>query len=143
MSLTDAEKAFIASMGAKISVPAVADELGAKFLESLLSYPQTKIYFSHLNTSHGSQDLRNNGGKIMKAIGNAAQHLDDLHGALSPPNDLQPQDAWANPGTFKMMSSTLNGVLADQFSSEFIIDGEVSFHKFMALVASLPMFKSK
>ncbi|XP_075181602.1 hemoglobin subunit alpha-5-like [Anomaloglossus baeobatrachus] len=144
MSFTDAEKAFLASMGAKISVPAVADELGAKFLERLyLSFPQTKAYFSHFDTNHGSQDLRNNGRKIMKAIGNAAQNLDDLHGALSPPNDLQPRDAWAKPGNFKMMSNTLNVVLANQFPREFNTKILAAWDKFLSTVFSVLESKYK
>ncbi|XP_075181375.1 hemoglobin subunit alpha-5-like isoform X2 [Anomaloglossus baeobatrachus] len=144
MSFSDAKKAFISSMGAKISDPAVANELGAKFLESVfLNYPQMKLFFSHLNTSPGSQDLNNYGGKIMKAIGNAAQNLDNLSGALSPPNDLQPQDAWAKPDNFKIMSNTLNGVLAKQFPSDFYKYAELGWSDFMINIFFVLRSKSK
>ncbi|KAM4018074.1 hemoglobin subunit alpha-5-like isoform 2-T4 [Anomaloglossus baeobatrachus] len=162
MSFSDAKKAFISSMGAKISDPAVANELGAKFLESVfLNYPQMKLFFSHLNTSPGSQDLNNYGGKIMKAIGNAAQNLDNLSGALSPPNDLQPQDAWAKPDNFKVrspfkilagrfiktslwiMSNTLNGVLAKQFPSDFYKYAELGWSDFMINIFFVLRSKSK
>ncbi|XP_075181379.1 hemoglobin subunit alpha-3-like isoform X2 [Anomaloglossus baeobatrachus] len=134
MSFTDSEKAFLFSMGVKISDPPVADELGAKSLERLfLSDPGTEIYFYQFN----------NGGKIMKAIGNAAQNLDNLDDALSPPNDLQPQNFWLNPDNFKMMSNTLNGVLANQFPREFNTKILAAWDKFLSTVSSVLESKYK
>ncbi|KAM4018077.1 hemoglobin subunit alpha-5-like isoform 3-T5 [Anomaloglossus baeobatrachus] len=117
---------------------------GSLYIKSVfLNYPQMKLFFSHLNTSPGSQDLNNYGGKIMKAIGNAAQNLDNLSGALSPPNDLQPQDAWAKPDNFKIMSNTLNGVLAKQFPSDFYKYAELGWSDFMINIFFVLRSKSK
>ncbi|KAE8579907.1 hypothetical protein XENTR_v10024231 [Xenopus tropicalis] len=107
MTFSSAEKAAIASLWGKVS--GHADEIGGEALERLfLSFPQTKTYFSHFDLSHGSKDLSAHGGKVLRAIGNAASHLDDISGALSALSDLHAYKLRVDPGNFKVSSWVAN-----------------------------------
>ncbi|CAH2224361.1 hemoglobin subunit alpha-5-like [Pelobates cultripes] len=140
MTFSDAEKAAIVSIWGKVD--GHADELGAEALERLfLSYPQTKTYFSHFNLSHGSQDLRSHGGKVLNAIGGAASHLDDLSGALSTLSDLHAYQLRVDPGNFRLLSHSIQVTLAAHFGAEFTPTAQSAWDKFLAAVSAVLVSK--
>ncbi|XP_073501867.1 hemoglobin subunit alpha-5-like [Phyllobates terribilis] len=140
MTFSDAEKAAISSLAAKIA--AHADDFGAEALERMfLSYPQTKTYFSHIDLSHGSKDLHSHGGKIVKAIGNAAQHVDDLDHALSSLSDLHAQKLRVDPGNFRLLSHSIQVTLAAHFPGEFSAVAQAAWDKFLSAVSSVLVSK--
>ncbi|KAM4023788.1 hemoglobin subunit alpha-5-like [Anomaloglossus baeobatrachus] len=140
MTFSDAEKAAISSFAAKIA--GHADGIGAEALERLfLSFPQTKTYFSHFDLSHGSKDVRNHGGKVVKAIVNAAQHLDKIDHVLSSLSDLHAQKLKVDPGNFKLLSHSIQVTLAVHFGGEFNAVAQAAWDKFLAVVSSVLVSK--
>ncbi|CAJ0940674.1 unnamed protein product [Ranitomeya imitator] len=140
MTFSEAEKAAISSLAAKISPH--ADDFGAEALDRMfLSYPQTKTYFSHFDLSAGSKDLRSHGGKIVKAIGNAAQHVDDLDHALSSLSDLHAQKLRVDPGNFRLLSHSIQVALAAHFPGEFNAVAQAAWDKFLSAVSSVLVSK--
>ncbi|XP_069841483.1 hemoglobin subunit alpha-5-like [Dendropsophus ebraccatus] len=140
MTFSAAEQAAITSIAAKIA--GHANEIGAEALERLfLSFPQTKTYFSHLNLSHGSSDLSTHGGKIVNAVVNAAQHLDNLDGALSTLSDLHAQKLRVDPGNFRLLSHSIQVTLAVHFSSDFNAVAQAAWDKFLSAVSSVLVSK--
>ncbi|KAM5152871.1 hemoglobin subunit alpha-5-like [Mantella aurantiaca] len=140
MTFSDAEKAAIVSIWAKIS--GNVNALGAEALERLfLSFPQTKTYFSHFDLSHDSKDLHRHGGKVLNAIGNAAQHLDDLDHALSALSDLHAQNLRVDPGNFKLLSHSIQVTLAVHFPKEFSATAQAAWDKFLSAVSSVLVSK--
>ncbi|XP_073399293.1 hemoglobin subunit alpha-5-like [Dendrobates tinctorius] len=140
MTFSEAEKAAISSLAAKIS--ANAEDFGADALYRMfLSFPQTKTYFSHFDLSQGSKDLRSHGGKIVKAIGNAAQHVDDLDHALSSLSDLHAQKLKVDPANFKKLSQAIQVGLSAHFPGEFTPVAQGAWDKFLASVSSVLVSK--
>ncbi|KAE8579908.1 hypothetical protein XENTR_v10024231 [Xenopus tropicalis] len=140
MTFSSAEKAAIASLWGKVS--GHADEIGGEALERLfLSFPQTKTYFSHFDLSHGSKDLSAHGGKVLRAIGNAASHLDDISGALSALSDLHAYKLRVDPGNFKLLSHSIQVTLAIHFPAEFNADAQAAWDKFLSVVSSVLVSK--
>ncbi|KAM3916584.1 hemoglobin subunit alpha-5-like [Leptodactylus fuscus] len=140
MTFSEAEKAAITSIWAKIA--GHTDEIGAEALERLfLSFPQTKTYFSHFNLAHGSKDLASHGGKVLNAIGNAAQHLDDIDHVLSNLSDLHAQKLRVDPGNFRLLSHSIQVTLASHFPQEFNATAQAAFDKFLAVVSAVLVSK--
>ncbi|XP_072272956.1 hemoglobin subunit alpha-5-like [Pyxicephalus adspersus] len=130
MTFSEAEKAAITSLWSKIS--GHADDIGAEALERMIiNFPHTKTYFSHVDLSHGSADLRRHGGSVMKAIGNAAQHLGDIDHALSGLSDLPAQDLMVDPGNSKLLSQSIQVTLAAHFPKEFNPTTNAAWDKFL------------
>ncbi|XP_071978836.1 hemoglobin subunit alpha-5-like [Engystomops pustulosus] len=140
MTFSEAEKAAITSIAAKIA--GHSHDIGAEALERLfVSFPQTKTYFSHFDLSHNSKDLHNHGGKIVNAIGNAAQHVDDLDHALSSLSDLHAQKLRVDPGNFRLLSHSIQVTLAVHFPNDFTAVAQAAWDKFLAAVSSVLVSK--
>ncbi|XP_068102919.1 hemoglobin subunit alpha-5-like isoform X2 [Hyperolius riggenbachi] len=140
MTFTAAEKAAINALWGKIAGHEA--EIGGEALERLfLSFPQAKTYFSHFDLHHGSKDVLNHGGKVVKAIGSAAQHLDDLDHALSSLSELHAHKLRVDPGNFKLLSHTIQVTLAAHFPKEFTPAAEAAWDKFLAAVSSVLVSK--
>ncbi|KAM9304724.1 hemoglobin subunit alpha-3-like [Gastrophryne carolinensis] len=136
MSLTASERASILSLWSKIAPQ--ANQLGAEALERLfLSFPQTKVYFSHFDLSHGSADLLAHGGKVINALGDAANHLDNLAANLSALSDLHAYNLRVDPGNFELLSHTIQVVLAAHFPDEFTAEVQAAWDKFLAEVSDV------
>ncbi|KAM4631761.1 hemoglobin subunit alpha-4-like [Discoglossus pictus] len=136
MTLSAAEKAAIVSLWGKIAPNAAA--LGGEALERLfLSSPQTKTYFSHFDLSHGSADIQAHGGKVVNALGLAAQHLDSLEQTLSTLSDLHAYNLRVDPGNFQLLSHNIQVVLAIHFPQDFTATAQAAWDKFIAAVSDV------
>ncbi|XP_063312669.1 hemoglobin subunit alpha-5-like [Pelobates fuscus] len=102
----------------------------------ILSYPQTKLYFTGLDLRHGSQDLRTIGGQIMNAIANAAGHLHDLSGTQSALDHLQSFELMSNPGNVWLLSHFIQVTLSAHFGAEFTPKISEAWTKFLLEVYS-------
>lgn len=67
-----------------------------------ITYPQTKTYFPHFDLSHGSAQIKGHGKKVADALVEAANHIDDIAGALSKLSDLHAQKLRVDPVNFKV-----------------------------------------
>ncbi|XP_040212944.1 hemoglobin subunit alpha-5-like [Rana temporaria] len=135
MIFTAAEKASITSIWSKVA--GHEGTIGAEALERLfLSFPQSKTYFSHFDVSHDSKDLQNHGGKVLKAIGSSAQHLNDLDFALSSLSELHARKLRVDPGNFRLLSHAIQVTLAVHFPNQFTAEAQAAWDKFLSAVSS-------
>ncbi|XP_075687416.1 hemoglobin subunit alpha-3-like [Rhinoderma darwinii] len=136
MTLSASERALILSLWPKIA-PQVND-LGGEALDRLfLSFPLTKTYFPHLDLSQGSADIKNYGGKVMNALGNAANHLDHLDASLSTLSDLLPHKLRVDPGNFERLNQVIQNVLAIHLPKEFSAETQAAWNKFFSEVSTV------
>ncbi|XP_040210475.1 hemoglobin subunit alpha-3-like [Rana temporaria] len=136
MSLSASEKSAVLSIVGKIGSQGSA--LGSEALTRLLlSFPQTKTYFTHFDQTPGSADLNTHGGKIINALVGAAHHLDDLAGNLSTLSDLHAYNLRVDPGNFALLNHTIQVVLASHFPGDFTPEVQAAFDKFLALVSAV------
>ncbi|KAM8933345.1 hemoglobin subunit alpha-5-like [Pelodytes ibericus] len=140
MTLSDCEKETITSIWAKMSGNVKA--LGGEALERLfVCHAGSKSYFRHLNLSHGSEDINNQGGKILNAIGEATNHLDDLDEAFSKLSDLHAQKLKVDPGNFKLLSDCILVVLANHYPEEFTATAHSAWDKFITSASQVLVSK--
>uniref|UniRef100_G1SHJ4 Globin domain-containing protein n=1 Tax=Oryctolagus cuniculus TaxID=9986 RepID=G1SHJ4_RABIT len=99
MALSAAERALLRALWKKLgsNVGVYATEALERTLEA---FPRTKIYFSHMDLSPGSAQVRAHGRKVADALTLAADHLDDLPGALSALSDLHVRTLRVDPHHF-------------------------------------------
>jgi len=66
------------------------------------TYPPTKTYFPHFDLSHGSAQIKGHGKKVVAALIEAANHIDDIAGTLSKLSDLHAHKLRVDPVNFKV-----------------------------------------
>ncbi|NXG51859.1 HBPI protein, partial [Psilopogon haemacephalus] len=136
MTLTQAEKAAVATIWAKVATQIEA--VGAESLERLfLTYPQTKTYFPHFDLSQGSPQLRSHGSKIINAIGEAVKHVDDIRGALAKLSELHAYILRVDPVNFKLLAHCILCSLASRYPSDFTPEVHAAWDKFLSSVSSV------
>ncbi|XP_075421384.1 hemoglobin subunit alpha-5-like [Ascaphus truei] len=134
MSFSVSEKAAIVSIWKKASGD--TETLGAEALERLfLSFPQTKTYFSRFDLSHNSADLRTHGGKVLNAIGDAVNHLDNINKTLAPLRDIHAK-LNVDPGNFVLLNHAIQITLASHFPNDFTAPVQAAWSKFLAAVTT-------
>ncbi|XP_053550472.1 hemoglobin subunit alpha-5-like [Bombina bombina] len=140
MTFSAEEKAAIKGIWGKVA--GQASELGAEALERLFkSYPQTKTYFSHFDLHPGSADLKSHGGKVVNAIGEAANNLDHIDQALSALSDLHAYKLRVDPGNFRLLSHNIQVVLALHFPADFTPIAQSAWDKLLSAVSSVLVSK--
>ncbi|XP_068102911.1 hemoglobin subunit alpha-5-like [Hyperolius riggenbachi] len=134
MTFSDAEKAAIQAILSKAS--GHEDALGGEALERLfMCYPQTKTYFSKMNLEHGSPAVKALGGKVLKAIGLANQHIDNPSKALSALRDLHAHNR-VDPQNFALLNECILVVLAVHFPEDFTPCAHAAWDKFLASISA-------
>ncbi|XP_038275092.1 hemoglobin subunit alpha-A-like [Dermochelys coriacea] len=136
---------MVLSAGDKANVKAVwgkvcghLEEYGAESLERMfIVYPQTKTYFPHFDLHHDSTQIHSHGKKVMKALGDAVTHIDDIATALSKLSDLHAQTLRVDPVNFKLLSHCFLVVVAIHHPGVFTPEVHVSLDKFMSTVATV------
>nr|BBK61021.1 alpha D-globin [Podocnemis unifilis] len=114
------------------------EDFGAEALERLFKvYPSTKTYFPHFDLHHDSEQIRTHGKKVVNALGEAVQHLDNLRAALSKLSDLHAYDLRVDPVNFKLLSHSFQVVLAVHLGEEYTPQVHVAYDKFLAAVSAV------
>ncbi|NXE65565.1 HBPI protein, partial [Calcarius ornatus] len=136
MTLTQAEKAAVATVWAKVAPQ--ADAIGAEALERLFfSYPQTKTYFPHFDLSQGSAQLHGHGSKVMSAIGEAVKNIDDIRKALAKLSELHAYILRVDPVNFKLLSHCILCSVAAHCPSDFTPEVHAAWDKFLSSISSI------
>ncbi|XP_038618596.1 hemoglobin subunit alpha-1-like [Tachyglossus aculeatus] len=136
MVLTDAERKEVSALAGKAS--GHTEEYGAEALERLfLSFPTTKTYFSHMDLSKGSAQVKAHGKKVTEALIKAAGHFDDMDSALSALSDLHAHKLRVDPVNFKLLSHCFLVVLARHHPEEFTPSAHAAMDKFLSRVATV------
>ncbi|KAM4631769.1 hemoglobin subunit alpha-5-like [Discoglossus pictus] len=134
MVFSESEKIALQCIWSKVS--GHAEDVGAEAMDRLFhTRPATKTYFSHLNTSSGSADLRCQGGKVINAIGKAIEHLDDIEHALSDLADLHAQKLKVDPGNFALLSHCILVVLGRMYPHDFTPVAHRAWDKLLSVVS--------
>ncbi|NXM17542.1 HBA protein, partial [Ploceus nigricollis] len=115
-----------------------ADEYGADALERMfVTYPQTKTYFPHFDLGKGSAQVKGHGKKVAGALVEAANHVDDLAGALSKLSDLHAQKLRVDPVNFKLLGQCFLVVVATRNPSLLTPEVHASLDKFLCAVGTV------
>ncbi|KAM9305196.1 hemoglobin subunit beta-2-like [Gastrophryne carolinensis] len=135
------ERAAINSIWAKVDVESDGHEALGRLL---LVYPWTQRYFSSFgNLSSaaaiaGNAKVRAHGKKVLSAIGNAIQHLDDVKQSLAALSKQHALELHVDPENFKRLGEVLVVVLAAKGGSSFSPQVQAAWEKFLnVLVAAL------
>ncbi|NXA41587.1 HBA protein, partial [Eudromia elegans] len=101
------------------------------------TYPQTKTYFPHFDLHHGSAQIKAHGKKVVSALIEAANHIDDIAGALSKLSDLHAQKLRVDPVNFKLLGQCFLVVMAIHHPSALTPEVHASLDKFLCAVGTV------
>ncbi|NWY67622.1 HBA protein, partial [Erithacus rubecula] len=136
MVLSASDKTNVKAAFAKIG--GQADDYGAETLERMFAtYPQTKTYFPHFDLSKGSAQIKAHGKKVAGALVEAANHIDDIAGALSKLSDLHAQKLRVDPVNFKLLGQCFLVVVASHNPALLTPEVHASLDKFLCAVGSV------
>ncbi|XP_058033955.1 hemoglobin subunit alpha-A [Ahaetulla prasina] len=111
MVLTEEDKARVRACWVPVSKN--AEVYGSEALTRMFTaHPTTKTYFHHFDLTPGSCDLKAHGKKVIEAITEAVNNLDDVAGALSKLSDLHAQKLRVDPVNFKLLAHCLEITIA-------------------------------
>ncbi|NWS92796.1 HBA protein, partial [Toxostoma redivivum] len=115
-----------------------AEEFGAETLERMFAtYPQTKTYFPHFDLGKGSAQVKGHGKKVAAALVEAANHIDDIAGALSKLSDLHAQKLRVDPVNFKLLGQCFLVVVASHNPALLTPEVHASLDKFLCAVGTV------
>ncbi|XP_021041617.1 hemoglobin subunit alpha-like [Mus caroli] len=135
MVISQEDKANLRTIWDKI---AGRSDYGAEAIGRLFeSFPTTKTYFPHFDVSQRSPQVQAHGKKLMDALTDAVNHVDDLPGALSTLSDLHAHKLRVDPANFKLLSHCLLVTLAIHHPADFTPAVHASLDKFLASVSSV------
>ncbi|NXA50673.1 HBA protein, partial [Nothocercus julius] len=135
MVLSAGDKTNVKGIISKIS--GHAEQYGAETLEMFVTYPQTKTYFPHFDLHHGSAQIKAHGKKVVNALVEAANHIDDISGALSKLSDLHAQKLRVDPVNFKLLGQCFLVVVAIHHPSALTPEVHASLDKFLCAVGTV------
>ncbi|NXO53471.1 HBA protein, partial [Aramus guarauna] len=124
--------------GAISKITGHAEDYGAETLERMFhAYPQTKTYFPHFDLQHGSAQIKAHGKKVVTALIEAANHIDDIAGALSKLSDLHAHKLRVDPVNFKLLGHCFLVVMAIHHPSVLTPEVHASLDKFLCAVGNV------
>ncbi|CAN2390533.1 hemoglobin subunit [Pristimantis euphronides] len=138
---TAEEKSAITSTWSKVNVEAD----GCDALSRLLCvYPWTQRYFStfgnlsNITAISGNPKVKGHGKKVLGAVGEAIQHIDDVKRYLADLSKFHARELHVDPENFKRFGEVLVVVLACKLGVAFTPQVQAAWEKFLnALVAAL------
>ncbi|XP_073501861.1 hemoglobin subunit beta-2-like [Phyllobates terribilis] len=138
---TAEERAAISSTWSKVNI----EQDGHDALSRLLVvYPWTQRYFSsfgnlsNVTAISGNAKVKAHGKKVLTAVGNSIQHLDDVKKYLADLSKSHAQELHVDPENFKRLGEVLVIVLASKLGSAFTPQVQAAWEKFInVLVAAL------
>ncbi|NXQ95730.1 HBA2 protein, partial [Sagittarius serpentarius] len=116
------------------------EDFGFETLERMfVTYPQTKTYFPHFDLSHGSDQVRGHGKKVVTALGNAVKNMDNLSQALAELSNLHAYNLRVDPPRFalQLLSQCFQVVLAVHLGKDYTPEVHAAFDKFLSAVAAV------
>ncbi|NXC11019.1 HBA protein, partial [Orthonyx spaldingii] len=136
MVLSASDKSHVKAVFSKIG--GQAEEYGSETLERMFAaYPQTKTYFPHFDLGKGSAHVKAHGKKVAAALVEAANHIDDIAGALSKLSDLHAQKLRVDPVNFKLLGQCFLVVVASHQPALLTPEVHASLDKFLCAVGTV------
>ncbi|XP_030255143.1 hemoglobin subunit alpha-D-like [Sparus aurata] len=134
--LSKREKDLIAEVWTKL-IP-VAEDIGSDALTRMFAtFPGTKTYFSHLDISPRSAHLLSHGEKIVLAIAEGAQDIDQLAVSLAPLQTLHAYQLRIDPTNFKLFSHCMLVALAAHMGDDFTPVVHAAIDKYLSAFAAV------
>ncbi|OCT61431.1 hemoglobin subunit beta-2-like [Xenopus laevis] len=134
---TAEEKAAITSVWQKVNL----EQDGHDALTRLLVvYPWTQRYFSsfgnlgNATAIAGNAKVHAHGSKVLSAVGDAIDHLDNVKGSLHDLSELHAFNLYVDPENFKYFGQVLVIVLASKLGSAFTPQVQGTWEKFMVVL---------
>ncbi|KAM4632316.1 hemoglobin subunit beta-2-like [Discoglossus pictus] len=134
---TAEEKAAINFVWDKLDV---THDGGDALTRLLVVYPWTQRYFSSFgNLSNetaisGNAKVQAHGQKVLAAIGNTVQHLDDVKGFLAKLSKIHANALHVDPENFKRFGEVLVVVVASKLGASFCPQVQAAWEKFTAVL---------
>nr|P07430.2 RecName: Full=Hemoglobin subunit alpha-1; AltName: Full=Alpha-1-globin; AltName: Full=Hemoglobin alpha-1 chain; AltName: Full=Hemoglobin alpha-major chain [Xenopus borealis]AAA49643.1 alpha-I globin protein [Xenopus borealis] len=120
------------------SIAAHGDKFGGEALYRMfLVNPKTKTYFPTFDFHHNSKQISAHGKKVVDALNEASNHLDNIAGSLSKLSDLHAYDLRVDPGNFPLLAHNILVVVAMNFPKQFDPATHKALDKFLATVSSV------
>ncbi|XP_062999358.1 hemoglobin subunit alpha-like [Elgaria multicarinata webbii] len=136
MSLSNEEKAHVGAIWGEVS--SRAEEIGAETMYRMfVVYPASKTYFPHFDTSPNSGDIRAHGKKVVGALTQAANNLDNIAGALSKLSDKHAQELRVDPRNFDKLRLSILVTIAAHHEGPLQPEELASLDKFLMLVSKV------
>ncbi|XP_053550217.1 hemoglobin subunit alpha-3-like [Bombina bombina] len=136
MEFTEEEKTAITYMWFRMSKK--VDFYGADALERLRwSCPQIQVLLKDFDQSTNSADYRSFGAKLLTAIGEATNHLDNLEESLANITDLHAKNLKIGAGNFRLLAQCIMQVMAANFPEEFTTEVQAAWDKFFVAIATI------
>ncbi|KFO82157.1 hemoglobin subunit alpha [Cuculus canorus] len=136
MVLSAADKTNVKGIFTKIG--GHGDDYGAETLDRMFTvYPQTKTYFPHFDVSHGSAQIKAHGKKVVAALVEAVNHIDDIAGALSKLSDLHAHKLRVDPANFKLLGQCFLVVVGIHHPAALTPEVHASLDKFLCAVSTV------
>ncbi|XP_070603304.1 hemoglobin subunit alpha-A-like [Erythrolamprus reginae] len=136
MVLTEEDKARVRAAWGPVSKN--AELYGAESLIRLFAaYPAAKTYFHHFDLSPGSSDIKAHGKKVIDALTEAVNNLDDVPGAFSHLSDVHAHKLRVDPVNFKLLGHCLEVTIAAHNGGPLKPDVLLSVDKFFCQIATV------
>ncbi|XP_027263694.1 beta major globin chain isoform X2 [Cricetulus griseus] len=137
--LTDAEKALVTGLWAKVN----ADAVGAEALgRMMVVYPWTQRFFGHFGDLSSASAIMNNaqvkahGKKVIHAFADGLKHLDNLKGTFSSLSELHCDKLHVDPENFRLLGNVIVVVLSHDLGKDFTPCAQAAFQKVVSGVAT-------
>ncbi|XP_053551040.1 hemoglobin subunit alpha-1 [Bombina bombina] len=109
---------------------------GEALYRMFLHSPQTKTYFPNFDFSKNSAQIKAHGKKVVDALTEAVNHLDNIEGCLSKLSDLHAFNLRVDPGNFGLLRHNILVVMANHFPKQFDPCTHQSVDKFITAVST-------
>ncbi|XP_053323890.1 hemoglobin subunit beta-2-like [Spea bombifrons] len=136
---THEERAAITSMWQKVDI---SKDGGDTLTRLLVVYPWTRSYLSSFGDLSNETAISENvkvqahGKKVLGAIGNAIQHLDDVDGSLRQLSDIDTNKLLLDPDNFKRFEAVLETILAAKQGPAFTPQVQAAWRKFIIVIVA-------
>nr|P18974.1 RecName: Full=Hemoglobin subunit alpha-1; AltName: Full=Alpha-1-globin; AltName: Full=Hemoglobin alpha-1 chain [Iguana iguana] len=100
-----------------------------------LAYPATKTYFAHFDLNPGSAQIKAHGKKVVDALTQAVNNLDDIPDALAKLADLHAEKLRVDPVNFGLLGHCILVTIAAHNHGPLKADVALSMDKFLTKVA--------
>ncbi|KAJ7306066.1 hypothetical protein JRQ81_010432 [Phrynocephalus forsythii] len=134
MGLTEDDKNHVRAIWAHVSKN--PEVFGAEALYRLfVAHHTTKTYFSHFDLHENSPQIKAHGKKVVDALTQAVNNLDDIAGALSKLSDLHAEKLRVDPVNFPLLAHCILVTIACHNHGPLNAGVLLSMDKFLACVS--------
>uniref|UniRef100_A0A672GVP7 Hemoglobin subunit beta-1-like n=1 Tax=Salarias fasciatus TaxID=181472 RepID=A0A672GVP7_SALFA len=136
---SDKERSIITSLFSTLDY----EDVGSKALSRcLIVYPWTQRYFSSFGNISNAEAIKSNpniathGVKILHGLDRAVKNMNNIKQAYAELSVLHSEKLHVDPDNFTLLSDCVTMVIGAKMGSNFTIEIQATFQKFLAVVVS-------